>query len=228
MDTGKGLFNIIRFSPDMRQYYPGNMPREEWMTNRHVRHDEVAIPLGASRYGGPVIDFPPGLDFPSDMRFAAQLDLAEFSPYDKSGLLPKSGQLLFFADIVKDRGKVIYKDLPNEELVRTIAEHEDNFFMGVLIDKIWPDTEVWDENYIEKFKAGSEFTGAEKSKVFGIFTHCQCDIEEIGSVAFSDKIVLLQVGENGFNDEGVFSVLISENDLAKKVFDNCEFFWAQS
>ncbi|WP_414713014.1 hypothetical protein [Sphingobacterium sp. UBA6645] len=38
----------------------------------------------------------------------------------------------------------------------------------------------------------------------------------------------MQIGENGFNDEGVFSVLIPKKDLKNLNFDNCEFVWAQS
>ena len=43
-----------------------------------------------------------------------------------------------------------------------------------------------------------------------------------------DEILLLQIGENGFNDEGVFSVTIPREDLKKLNFDNCEFAWGQS
>ena len=32
----------------------------------------------------------------------------------------------------------------------------------------------------------------------------------------------------GFNDEGVFSVLIPKEDLRNRNFENCEFSWAQT
>jgi uncharacterized protein YwqG len=77
-------------------------------------------------------------------------------------------------------------------------------------------------------KVWDETAGSEKSKIFGIFTHCQYSQEEIEEIVFSDRVLLLQVGENEFNDEGVFSVLIDINDLRRRIFDNCEFAWGQS
>ena len=64
--------------------------------------------------------------------------------------------------------------------------------------------------------------------MFGIYTHCQLDQEEIEQITLSNKVLLIQVGENDFNDEGVFSVLIPKKDLESKIFTNCEFAWAQS
>jgi len=46
-------------------------------------------------------------------------------------------------------------------------------------------------------------------KFFGSFTDCQ-------------------IGKNDFNEEGVFSVLIQEQDLKNRKFDDCEFYWSQS
>ena len=66
------------------------------------------------------------------------------------------------------------------------------------------------------------------SKIFGIYTYCQYEQDEIEEITFSDKIILLQIGENGFNDEGVFCVTIPKEDLKKLNFDNCEFAWGQS
>ena len=44
----------------------------------------------------------------------------------------------------------------------------------------------------------------------------------------SDQVLLLQVGEGGFNDEGVFSVLVPEAALRKRDFLAGFFTWAQS
>jgi uncharacterized protein YwqG len=233
-------FDIIRFTASNQRYYPASMERQKWMKDNHVKHTEINIPLGQSRYGGPVMDLPPGVEYPDNMRFAAQLDLAMFSPFDKASLLPKTGQLIFFADIMTETGKVIYSDISNTKLVRTIIEHEDNFFEGILIDKIFADIETmeerfrkpedeWDRNHMNaEGKLWNDFAGSEKSKIFGIYTHCQYYEEQIKEITFSDKLLLLQVGENGFNDEGVFSVLISKKDLQNRNFDNCEFAWGQS
>lgn len=240
MDKTKQIFEIISFTADSRQYYPASMKYESWMPENYVKHTEIEIPLGHSRYGGPVVDLPSGIEYPKGLRFAAQLDLSKFSPFDKSGLLPKTGQLIFFADIMNDTGKVIYTDVSNDKLVRITNEHEDNFFSGVLIDKIFADTETLEERFREPEDEDEEeeanedgkiwdyFLGSDKSKIFGIYTHCQYGQEEIEEITFSDKILLLQIGENGFNDEGVFSVTIPREDLKKLDFDNCEFTWGQS
>jgi uncharacterized protein YwqG len=186
------------------------------------------------------VDLPLGVEYPAGLRFAAQLDLASFSPHDKTGLLPKTGQLLFFADIVGEAGKVIYADVPNDQLMRVVQDHEDNFYLGVLIDQVFTSTETLQSRYRdpddeeeaedanEDGKLWDYFAGSEKSKIFGIYTHCQLEEEEILEILESDKMLLLQIGEGGFNDEGVFSVLIDREDLAKKDFSNCSFAWGQS
>ncbi len=236
----KKKFDIISFTANNTRYYPASMERSKWMKDNYVKHTEIDIPLGASRYGGPVVDLPPEAEYPDNMRFAAQIDLAVFSQFDKTNLLPKTGQLIFFADIGTETGKVIYSDILNEKLIRTIKEHEDNFFDGVLINKVFADTETMEERFREpedewdrehanaEGKIWDDFAGSEKSKIFGIYTHCQYYQEDIEKITFSDKILLLQIGEEGFNDEGVLSVLIPVKDLKNKNFDNCEFAWGQS
>ncbi len=232
-------FDIIRFTADSKQFYPSSMKRENWMPASYVKHTKIDIPLGKSRYGGPVIDMPKGMVPPKNTRFACQLDLSEFAPFDKTGLLPKTGQLLFFADILHDNGKVIYADVANTNLNRIVIEHEDNFFSGVLIDKIFAETESFEERFYEPDEDEKEyanedgkvwdyFAGTEKSKIFGIYTNCQYGPEEIEEIMQSGKLLLLQIGENGFNDEGVFSVLIDKKNLENKIFDDFEFSWGQS
>jgi hypothetical protein len=98
-------FHIISFTADNRQYYPTSMVKESWMPDTYCKHTDIEIPIGHSRYGGPVIDLPRGIEHPKNLRFAGQLDLAKFSPFDKTGLLPKTGQLIFFADILNDTEK---------------------------------------------------------------------------------------------------------------------------
>jgi uncharacterized protein YwqG len=233
-------FNIISLSPSSKRYFPASMNKEDWMRDEYVKHTEIEIPLGQSRYGGPVLDLPKGIQVPKDMRFVAQLDLAVISKHDTLGILPKNGHLIFFADILSDLGKVIYTDVSNDHLHRTFIEHQDNFWDGVLIDKIWSDVEFWkdrfrepedyweEENVNKNGMLWDDFAGSEKSKLFGIFTHCQWGQTEIEKIANSNKIVLLQIGENGFNDEGVFSVLIDKQDLENLNFDSCEYYWGQS
>src|SRR5690606_1119053 len=116
------VFSIISFTADNKQYYPASMNKQSWMPDSYVKHTEVEIALGQSRYGGPVIDLPKGIDHPENFQFAGQFDLSKFSPFDKSGLLPKTGQLIFFADLKSDTGKVIYADVSNESLIRKFKE----------------------------------------------------------------------------------------------------------
>jgi hypothetical protein len=234
--------DIIEFTAQDQQYYGDSikMPAILLDDSNYVKASQVSIPLGYSRYGGPVVDLPPGIDYPAGSRLAAQLDLACFSPHDKAGLLPKTGQLLFFADIIGETGKVIYADVPNHQLVRVVQDHEDNFYLGVLIDQVFASTETLQSRYRdpedeeeaedanEDGKLWDYFAGSKKSKIFGIYTHCQLEEEEILEILESDKILLLQIGEGGFNDEGVFSVLIDREDLVKKDFSNCSFAWGQS
>jgi uncharacterized protein YwqG len=234
-------FQIISFTADKFKYYPANIiEKPDWMDETFVKHTEIEIPIGKSRYGGPIVDLPKGIQYPKTLRFVAQLDLAKFSPFDKSGLLPKKGQLIFFADIMKNKGKVIYSESSNKDLTRVIIEHDDNFFLGTLIDKIYSDTESFNERYMESEgeldyselnedgKTWDSFAGSEKSKIFGIFTNCQQEEELIRKITLSEKILLLQIGENDFNDEGVFSVSIPKEDLKNLNFNSCEFQWSQS
>lgn len=242
MNNNEKVFDIIRFTGDKTLYYGASieMPDILLEEGNYKKHTEVEIPLGHSRYGGPVVDLPPGVEYPEGFYFAAQLDLSKFSPFDKTGLLPKFGQLIFFADIRTDTGKVIYADIDNKDLIRHVKEHEEDFFSGMLVDRVFADTETFAERFRdpededeeadanEDGKLWDYFAGSDKSKIFGIYTHCQLGQEEIEEIAFSDKVVLLQVGENDFNDEGVFSVLIPKKDLENRNFDNCEFGWGQS
>ncbi len=233
MNFREAKFDIIRFGTTNSKFYYGasvEMPQILIESGEYIKHTEVIVPLGYSRCGGPIMDLPENFDYPAGLNFAAQLDLQIFSQFDKLELLPKTGQLIFFADIRRDIGKVIYADIPNNKLHRRIREHEEDFFSGKLIDQVYADTESFSERFVTDtgILTWDDFAGSEKSKLFGIFTHCQYSQKEIEDITFSDYLLLLQVGENGFNDEGVFSVLIPKEDLKNKVFDNCKFYWGQS
>ncbi|AWK06487.1 hypothetical protein HYN56_20580 [Flavobacterium crocinum] len=235
-------FDIIELRPATKHYYGDSVEVAEILLEDGllVKASTIDIPLGHSRYGGPIADLPKDFPYPDDLRFAGQLDLKQIAPHDKLGLLPKTGHLFFFADIMEDKGLVVYADIDNSELVRVVKDHEDNFFEGVLIKEAFANTEKLTSRYRQpEYEDEEEYTndegvlwdyfaGSETSKIFGIFTHCQWQEEEILEVVNSDKVVLLQIGENGFNDEGVFSVLIDKNDLKNLNFSNCEFHWGQS
>jgi hypothetical protein len=235
-------FDIIEFTGQDQQYYGDSIQLHPLLlaSGNYVKASELAIPLGHSRYGGPVVDLPPGVAYPVGLLFAAQLDLAFFAPHDKTGLLPRTGQLLFFTDALTEAGQVLYTEVPNDQLVRVVREHQDNFFAGVLIDHAFATTESLASRYREpedeeerseanaEGKVWDDFAGSERSKIFGIYTNCQLPEEEILAMVDSDPIVLLQIGEGNFNDEGVFSVLVSEEALKTRDFTACSFIWAQS
>jgi uncharacterized protein YwqG len=218
------VWPIVTFTADTRQYVPTSISHP---LDGEVHHTEMEIPLGHSRYGGPIMDLPRGIELPRGLRFAAQLDLSVFSPCDVTGLLPKAGQLLFFADIRKEVGTVIHADVANSELVRTVVEHEDDFYSGVLIKNVQAGSERWAERFARRGQ-WDEFFGSNTSKMFGAPVHCQWPQQKVEEMLLSGRQVLLQIGENGFNDEGVFSVFIDQKDLASRDFSRCEFTWAQT
>lgn len=76
-------------------------------------------------------------------------------------------------------------------------------------------------------KTWSYFEGMNKSKLFGFYANCQNSKEE-KIKAMEQYIVLLQIGGNGFNDEGILNILIKEEDLNAQNFDNCFVEWSQS
>lgn len=232
MNRLEAEFAIVRLVPDSIRYYPASVEIPPILKrDGFVKHTAMDITLGKSRVGGPVVDLPNGIAYPPELFFACQLDLAQVSPFDPTGLLPKTGQLLFFTDL--DKGKVIYSESANDELIRTFKEHEESFWDGKLIESFRSETEILAERFDasliedEGDTGWDYFTGNEKSKVFGIYTHCQLEQEEIEEITFSSKILLLQIGED-FTEEGVLSVLIEREDLRNLIFDNCEFAWGQS
>ena len=72
----------------------------------------------------------------------------------------------------------------------------------------------------------NSFKGEELNKIFGFYTDCQMDEEDIRKVS-QKYIVLLQLGSDVYG-EGVTSYLITEEDLKKKNFDNIIYTYVQS
>jgi len=225
------MFNIIRFTPSNTWYYPasvelGNLAN----TKLYVPHTEIHIPLGASRVGGPAWDVPALFAPPSDMQFAAQLKLEDFSAFDSGNLLPRSGFLYFFIGGYGNEGKVIFADCATSDLECKIIEHEKWFWDGSLIENIFAEAESLESRYVDgpgHEKEWDDFAGVEKSKIYGIYTHCQMDEKEILSITNSSRLLLLQIGED-FTGEGVWSVLIEKADLKNRDFSCCTFEWGQS
>lgn len=76
MERSKVNFDIISFTADKRRYFPASMNKESWMSEEYVKHTDIEIKLGQSRYGGPIVDLPENVKHPVGLRFVAQLDLA--------------------------------------------------------------------------------------------------------------------------------------------------------
>lgn len=233
-------YAIIRFTGQDRQYYGDSVVVADAVlaSGNYIPLSLMDIPLGQSRYGGPVVDLPPGAAYPAELLFAAQLDLTLFSPHDTSGLLPKEGQLIFFADSYGWRGKMIYTHVPNKNLVRTVNEHDSMFFTGVLIDTVFADTESLSARYRapefddereetnEDGKIWDDYAEGKKSKLFGIYTNHQWEETDILEILESNEVLLLQVGKDMCGNTGIFSVLIDRDNLQNRNFDNCRFSWS--
>jgi uncharacterized protein YwqG len=239
------MYKIIRFTPQSQWYYPSNVDYfiDDYYENtrNYIAHTDVDFAIGTSRVGGAIVDLPEFLEYPENMCLAAQLDLSQFSPFDPFDLLPKKGFLYFFIRKDDEAGKVIFIDVEADELKRIIREHDRWFANGCLVDKIFneeesfysrfcneEDDELEDEEELENGEIYWDYSaGSEKSKIYGIYTHCQKHEEEIRRITDSNDILLLQIGED-FTDEGVWSVLIDRESLVNREFENCKFEWGQS
>lgn len=234
-------FDFISFEcgqsyyPDIADYFPKNA----------LALNEIEISLGKSRYGGPIVDLPKGIAYPEGLSFVASLDLSEFSSLDLYGLLPSKGQLYFFWCPHEAKQKTIYSDIPNKELIRIEKAEDDRFCIGYTIENFQKAKEKFSDRYriddeyeVEEQDGNTEWTynnlvwdsfaGSKTSKVFGLFTHCQYDPNDIAEKAYSDDLLLIQIGENGFNDEGVLTVMINKEDLQHLNFSNCIYEWGQT
>jgi uncharacterized protein YwqG len=231
------MYKIIRFTPKPRQNTK-LIDVDSFSDDKdYIEHSYIDLALGASRIGGSFIDLPESLEHPDNMYFAAQLNLVQFSPFDPFDLLPKTGFLYFFIGEHGDIGKVFFSNVEANKLKRTIREHDRWFSEGYQVDRIFNEEEDFDSRYCEELEdlfdeeeGGIQWdfsAGSEKSKLYGIYTHCQKHEEEIREITDSNDILLLQIGED-FTSEGVWSVLIDQTFLKKKDFQNCKFEWGQS
>ena len=223
-----------------RQHAPLSCPEHRflrlWPLGRPYAKagDAPRLSRGQSRVGGPIVDLPPGVGYPDGMTFAAQLELAKLAPLDRRELLPATGYLYFFVGPQGETGQVFHADVGARSLVRAVREHEGWFFEGRGIGRISEGTERLEDRYevVEDLEGGEALewgynAGAELTKVYGIYTHCQKGPEEIAAISASTQVLLLQIGED-FTGEGVWSVRIEEDDLRARRFSACVFEWGQS
>lgn len=233
------MYKIIRFTPASQRYYPKSLNCSRYMKEDDIDHTSVDFALGASRIGGPIVDLPESLDYPENMFFAAQLDLKKFSAFDPLDFLPKTGFLYFFIGNSGEHGKVLYANVEANQLTRIIREHDGWFFYGCLVNDIFNEKEDFRSRYryceagedLDGYDEGDMLwdyhAGSEKSKIYGIYTHCQKHEETIKAITQEADVLLLQIGED-FTGEGVWSVQIDLVSLIHRRFHNCRFEWGQT
>lgn len=190
--------------------------------------------IGETRFFSEDIDINESIEFPNYLEFVGQINLEEISKYDENNLLPKKGMLYFYQSPLSynDKyyvfGKVVY-DPSSENMVRkkiTISENEQKQSFG--ITNIKNRNEKFSDRY--RIENGKEiysfFEGEELNKIFGFYTDCQMNEENIKRVS-NKYIILLQLGSQIYG-EGVTTFLITEKDLKNKNFDNVIYQYVQS
>lgn len=178
----KQNFNIIEFdsvNKGINRYIPIGLESSElWkdlveLDQFHSLMQEK-MPIGKSRYGGCIVDFPKTLVYPEDkdLAFMGQIDLSEFKNFDKNNLLPSKGQIYFFMNHHTDSGKVIFFNGENAELTRKYLKDEDTYWGTLeILTNIRAATEKWQENYIKLEKEELKCTVCGEQ----IFLDCNCD-----------------------------------------------------
>ena len=187
--------------------------------------------LGESRILSNTIDIADSVNYPKELEFFGQINLEEFSKYDKNKLLPSSGHLYFFdgpsMNDVNNKcyqfGKVIYSN--DDNLVRKeVLVFSENLVKNFKIFNIKDEFEVYKDRIIDgEF---NNFIGEEKNKIYGYYTDPQMDEDEIKLVS-ENYIVLLQIGSELYG-EGITTFLIKEEDLKNRIFDNVIYTYSQT
>lgn len=179
----KAIFNTISFCPSEPRhlsYFPLYMEDSGlWEDLKKLPEVQellaTKIPLGSSRYGGSIVDFPVDLNYPSDpeLIFAAQLNLTDISPFDLENRLPKKGHLYFFLNFDDDIGKVIFHKGETKDLQRIFLEDKAQYWNRYqAISNFKSDTEKWHKNFR---KLDTEELKCPHCKTTN-FMDCNCDI----------------------------------------------------
>ncbi len=191
--------------------------------------------IGENLIGGCIVDLPPELSSPSNLSFVAQLNLNEISKLDESGKLPIEGFLYFFYGVDEvtreEKALVHYYDGCVESLSRYVTEHNEQFSTSTTVacfsiakDDI---SELFTIDDVDGLLTWNWFYGMNETKLLGIHSNPQLSENEMKDQLKSNKILLLQIGEN-YTHEGTLSFFIDKDDLAKRKFHNCEAVWAQT
>lgn len=191
------------------------------------------IELGSSRFFSSSIDIKDDFVLPKGFNFLGQLNLKELSEYDSNNLLPKEGYLYFFISPERidntfyEVSKVVY--LPDENIVRKKISVGYDYDSILKVVDIKNEIEKIDDRYYIDDEGNTiydSFKNEDVNKIYGYYTSCQASDDDIKKVS-SKYVVLLQLGSDVFG-EGVFSFLITEEDLKNKNFENVIFEYNQS
>lgn len=179
----KETFNIIKFesiNQGIDRYFPSQIEstglwKDLLNLEQFTQLLTKKLPLGKSRYGGAIVDFPKNTAFPDTKKwsFMAQINLVEFKPYDKNNLLPKDGHLFFFMDMETDKGKTLFFEGNNQDLERFfITELDDIWGTLEVITNISSEHQKWEANYQKLEKEELKCPICKKSNIMD----CNCDI----------------------------------------------------
>ncbi len=176
------------------------------------------IKIGQSKFlGSP--DLPEGFIWPDELDFLCQINCAEVAPFDKDGLLPKSGMLYFFYDFdeMPYRGQACVRYFPGD-----LSE----LHSSVLLDEDGEGIRFTD--FAINFESNNEsgYLDGDSHFLLGQPSVDWFDNEpEIWS-----KQLLLQIDsfetegfEITFCDCGILCFFIDREDLKNKNFSRCNF-----
>jgi len=196
---------------------------------------EVELPVGSSKLlGNP--DVCEGFDWPRAddddgneylLDFLCQINCAQAAPYDKDGLLPKTGMLYFFYDLeeapYRGDAEVVYYDGDMDRIYPMALLDDDE--IGRMEQQITFENVAY-SGYAPK--------GANSHFLLGV----PCSPEALGlgskGVPASDQLLLeldtfkAGKGEICFGDTGTLCFFIKKKALAKKDFTKTRFMVSTS
>lgn len=191
--------------------------------------------LGESRFFSDTIDLPYNIELPDELEVVGQLNLSEISKYDIKGLLPQNGMLYFFQspleldDNYYEFGKVIYSDDMNLRRVNIeVTDKNKDMILNLSLKEITNSIEKFSNRYEEENGeiTYNSFEGENLNKLYGFYTDCQMNENDIKKVS-KKYIVLLQLGSEIYG-EGITTFLISEDDLKNKNFESIIYMYSQT
>ena len=191
----KDTFNIIQFdslNKDEDTFMPAHI-ESTGLWRELVEQDFFKdlliqrIPMGESRYGGAIIDFPTSVKLPDlkKLSFVAQIDCKEFARFDKNKMFPKSGYLYFFTNIKSKKGETIYFDGGVKSLERVFLKSSSQTWGTLnILSNIRASKQCWTDQFDKLF---SDELKCVKCKTKN-FLDCKCN--NTGDLPYSRKEIV--------------------------------------